>query len=225
MMRYDARLAIEEALTALGLFHGKVPHKMRLGLCSRSGDVIEPMLTPQWYVNCNSMAKRATDEVRKGNLKIVPETEESTWYKWLDNIRDWCVSRQLWWGHRIPAYFARIRGESRVDKNDEEQHHRWFVARTQVEAQRQAAEALAVPVEDVLLEQDEDVLDTWFSSGLFPFSVFGWPNVTEDFKKFYPTSLLENRHLVLLGGANGHDGPCAHRHSSFQDRVPPFHGA
>lgn len=144
MMRYDARIAIEEALDKLGLFHGKESHKMRLGLCSRSGDIIEPMLTPQWYVNCNSMAKRATDAVRQGEMKIVPESEENTWYKWLDNIRDWCVSRQLWWGHRIPAYFARIAGESRVDKNDEDSNIRWFVARSEAEALTQAAAALKV---------------------------------------------------------------------------------
>jgi valyl-tRNA synthetase len=198
MMRYDARIAIEEALAELGLFHGKEPHKMRLGLCSRSGDIIEPMLTPQWYVNCNSMAKRAVDEVRSGNLKIVPESEEATWFKWLDNIRDWCVSRQLWWGHRIPAYFARIAGEPKVDKNDDDSNNRWFVARTEAEALSKAAQTLGVPEKDVLLEQDEDVLDTWFSSGLFPFSVFGWPNVTEDFKQFYPTSLLETGSDILF---------------------------
>ena len=198
MMRYDARIAIEEALTELGLFRGKEPHTMRLGKCSRSGDIIEPMLTPQWYVNCSSMAKRATDEVRNGNLKIVPESEESTWFKWLDNIHDWCVSRQLWWGHRIPAYFARISGERRVDKNDVEYNNRWFVSRTQEEALCQAATTLGVSANEVILEQDEDVLDTWFSSGLFPFSVFGWPEATEDFNKYFPTSLLETGSDILF---------------------------
>ena len=110
MMRYDARVKMEKDLDALGLYRGKEVNKMRLGICSRSGDIIEPMLTPQWYVNCSSMAHRATEAVRKGDLKIVPAMHEDTWYYWLDNIRDWCISRQLWWGHRIPAYFARVKG-------------------------------------------------------------------------------------------------------------------
>jgi valyl-tRNA synthetase len=98
MMRYDARIAIEAALKEKGLLRGKEDNKMRLGLCSRSGDVIEPMLTPQWYVNCNSMAERSIAAVRNGDLKIVPDFHEATWFRWLENIRDWCISRQLWWG-------------------------------------------------------------------------------------------------------------------------------
>ena len=87
MMRYDARIAMEEKMAALGILRGKEPNKMRLGLCSRSGDIIEPMLTPQWYVNCTSMAQRAVDAVRNGQLKIVPDIHEATWYRWLENIR------------------------------------------------------------------------------------------------------------------------------------------
>ena len=198
MMRYDARVKMEKDLEAMGLYRGKEVNKMRLGLCSRSGDIIEPMLTPQWYVNCSSMAARAVDAVRKGDLKIVPSMHEDTWYYWLENIRDWCVSRQLWWGHRIPAYFARIAGEARVDKNDPEFNNRWIVARTQEEALKLAADKLGRATGDITLEQDEDVLDTWFSSGLFPFSVFGWPNNTEDLKAFYPTSLLETGLDILF---------------------------
>lgn len=104
---------------------------MRLGLCSRSGDILEPMITPQWYVNCNDMAKRAADAVRNGDLKIVPKDHEKTWFQWLDNIRDWCVSRQLWWGHQIPAWFATKKGETNVDKNDMEHNDRWVVARSE----------------------------------------------------------------------------------------------
>jgi valyl-tRNA synthetase len=135
MMRYDARVAMEDELTKLGLLRGKEVNKMRLGLCSRSGDIIEPMLTPQWYVNCQSMAERSIAAVRNGDLKIVPEMHEATWYRWLENIRDWCVSRQLWWGHRIPAYFVRVTGESPpVDKNDPANNGRWVVARSEPEA-------------------------------------------------------------------------------------------
>jgi valyl-tRNA synthetase len=103
---------------------------MRLGVCSRSGDILEPMITPQWYVNCNGMAKRATDAVRNGELKIVPAEHEKTWFNWLDNIRDWCVSRQLWWGHQIPAWFAMKKGED-LSKNDMANNDRWIVARNE----------------------------------------------------------------------------------------------
>lgn len=191
MMRYDARIAMQEELTAMGLFHGKEVNKMKLGFCSRTGDIIEPMLTPQWYVNCTGMAQRSIAAVKNGDLKILPEMHEPTWYYWLENIRDWCVSRQLWWGHRIPAYFARVVGEDPLDKDDDANSARWFVARSESEALRAAASALGVDAKNLVMQQDEDVLDTWFSSGLFPFSVFGWPNATDDFKAFYPTTLLE----------------------------------
>eukprot|EP00904_Undaria_pinnatifida_P012931 jgi/Undpi1/8769/HiC_scaffold_25.g11231.m1 len=167
MMRYDARVAVEKSLEEKGLLRGKEPHKMRLGLCSRSGDIIEPMITPQWYVKCDGMAKRAVDAVKNKELRIEPPMHEKTWYQWLDNSRDWCISRQLWWGHRIPAYFATVDGEK--------------------------------PVDQVCLAQDDDVLDTWFSSGLFPFSVFGWPDVnSEDLKSFFPTTLLETGMDILF---------------------------
>jgi valyl-tRNA synthetase len=130
MMRYDARVAVEEALNEMGLYIGKEPNKMRLGICSRSGDILEPMITPQWYVNCDHMAKRACDVVRNGQLKILPEENEKTWFYWLDNIRDWCVSRQLWWGHQIPAWFITKKGENK-SKNDMENNDRWVVARTE----------------------------------------------------------------------------------------------
>jgi valyl-tRNA synthetase len=114
-----------------GLYVGKEPNKMRLGICSRSGDILEPMITPQWYVNCNGMAKRATEAVRNGELKIVPDDHEKTWFYWLDNIRDWCISRQLWWGHQIPAWFATKVGEINISKNDMDHNDRWIVARSE----------------------------------------------------------------------------------------------
>jgi len=197
MMRYDARIAVEEALQEKGLYKGKEPNKMRIGLCSRSHDILEPMITPQWYVNCDGMAKRATDAVRNGELKIVPADQEKTWFNWLDNIRDWCVSRQLWWGHQIPAWFATKKSET-IDKNDMSHNDRWVVARNVEDAYEKAAKLLGCPKEEIDLERDEDVLDTWFSSGLFPFSVMGWPDQTDDLKAFYPTSLLETGSDILF---------------------------
>ena len=118
-------------------------------------------------------------------------------FSWLDNIRDWCVSRQLWWGHRIPAWFATKKGET-LSKLDMENNDRWIVARNEEEAMTKACVLLACPQSDIVLEQDEDVLDTWFSSGLFPFSVFGWPDQTADLKAFYPTTLLETGSDILF---------------------------
>jgi len=198
MMRYDARIAVEKALEEKGLYHGKVPNKMRLGLCSRSGDVLEPMITPQWYVNCKGMAEKATGAVRDGSLKIVPKDHEKTWFHWLDNIRDWCVSRQLWWGHRIPAWFATKVGEVGVERNDMGNNERWIVARNEEDAMKKAMTLLDCPASSILLSRDEDVLDTWFSSALFPFSVFGWPDKTPDLAAFYPTSLLETGLDILF---------------------------
>ena len=139
----------------------------------------------------------------------------ATWFRWLENIRDWCVSRQLWWGHRIPAYFVKFSKGEVIDKNDPANNDRWVVARSEVEARKVAGvrfkmsgmsgvtdvsgnDSTAADVSTLVLEQDEDVLDTWFSSGLFPFSVFGWPEETEDFKAFYPTSLLETGADILF---------------------------
>ena len=129
------------------------------------------MITPQWYVNCDGMAKRSVDAVRNGDLKIVPAEHEKTWYAWLENIRDWCVSRQLWWGHRIPAWYD-------ADGNV-------YVGRSEADVRDKHNLATDYP-----LTQDEDVLDTWFSSGLWPFSTLGWPDDTPEVKRYYPTSTL-----------------------------------
>ena len=166
---------------------------MQIPVCSRTGDIVEPLLKPQWYVDCTDMARRAVEAVRNGELSITPKEHEQTWYRWLENIHDWCISRQLWWGHRIPAYKVLVHeGEKVIDQDV------WVAARDAAEAVKKGAEKLGVDAAKVTVEQDPDVLDTWFSSGLFPFSVFGWPNETEDLKAFFPTTLLETGHDILF---------------------------
>lgn len=109
MKRFDARLAVLSALDKLGLYRGTADNPMVVPICSRSKDIVEPLIKPQWYVKCDEMAKKATEAVKSGELKIIPEQFEKTWFSWMDGIRDWCISRQLWWGHRIPVYLAGVK--------------------------------------------------------------------------------------------------------------------
>src|SRR5205085_206925 len=142
----------------------------------RSNVVIEPMLTDQWYVDAATLATPAIEATRSGAIKVVPETWKKTWFNWLENIQPWCVSRQLWWGHRIPAWYA--------------EDGTIFVAESEEEARKQAG---AQP-----LRQDPDVLDTWFSSALWPFATLGWPEETEDLKRHYPNDLLISGFDILF---------------------------
>lgn len=146
--RFVARAKVEERLKELGLFVSKKDHVMRLGICSRSGDVIEPMLKPQWWMNCDNLAKRSADAVRDGSLKLVPDFHEKTWFQWLDNIQEWCISRQLWWGHRIPAYKV----VEPVQKDEAgEPKEVWYVGRTEAEALAKAKKDFGPKVK---IEQD-----------------------------------------------------------------------
>lgn len=161
------------------------------------------------WVDCKEMGADACKVVRSKELKIVPAEFEKTWFFWMENIRDWCISRQLWWGHRIPAYYVHIDGEGEgegegkgggeggIPGRNSERKDRWVVGRTEAEAMAKAKEAFP-HAKSVRLTQDEDVLDTWFSSGLFPFSVFKWPNKTLDLDAFFPTQLLETGHDILF---------------------------
>lgn len=202
MKRFHARVAVVKALQERGLYVEQKDNPMQIPICSKSGDIIEPMLKPQWWVNCKPLAEEALRRTRAGELLVQPKASENEWYRWLEGIQDWCVSRQLWWGHRCPAYFVRIEGQNQ-DKNDGKN---WVVGRTLEEATARA-EKLAAGAK-FTLEQDEDVLDTWFSSGLWPWSILGWPQKTFDFDTFYPATLLETgwdiiffwvARMVLLG--------------------------
>jgi valyl-tRNA synthetase len=166
--RFDARKKIIAALGEQGLLVETKPHKLTVPRGDRTHTVIEPMLTDQWYVAMEGLAKRGLEVVASGDVKFTPENWSHVYNQWLENIQDWCISRQLWWGHRIPAWY------------DEDGNI--FVAHGLEEAQQQAGERK--------LTQDEDVLDTWFSSALWPFSTLGWPEKTPELRTFLPTSVL-----------------------------------
>jgi valyl-tRNA synthetase len=167
--RTEARRCIEEMLQEAGALEKVEDRTIQLPYGDRSGVVIEPWLTDQWYVDAATLAAPALEAVRSGKIRIVPKSWEKTWFAWLENIQPWCVSRQLWWGHQIPAWY--------------DESGTAYVAESEEEAQAQAGAGVA-------LRRDADVLDTWFSSALWPFATLGWPEQTEDLKRHYPNSVL-----------------------------------
>uniref|UniRef100_A0A1I8BHA2 Valine--tRNA ligase, mitochondrial n=1 Tax=Meloidogyne hapla TaxID=6305 RepID=A0A1I8BHA2_MELHA len=197
MKRFDARKKIVEELKAIGLYKGDKCHQMIVPFCSRSNDVIEPIVKSQWYIRCKDMAERALDAVSNGSLRIVPESHVKTWNNWLGDIKDWCISRQIWWGHQIPAYFVTINEPGRPEADPSDDSY-WVSARDEHEAKSKAASKFGVPIEKITLKRDEDVLDTWFSAGLWPFSVMGWPEKTTDLQNFFPGHLMETGHDILF---------------------------
>ncbi|XP_051192009.1 valine--tRNA ligase, mitochondrial 1 [Lolium perenne] len=212
MPRFTARAAVIDALKAKGLYRGMKNNEMKLGRCSRTNDIVEPMIKPQWFVNCNTMAKAALDAVKSKEIEIIPPQYEQDWYRWLENIRDWCISRQLWWGHRVPAWYVTLEDDEEKDMGSYIDH--WIIARNENDAILEAEERY--PGKKYQLDQDPDVLDTWFSSSLFPLSIFGWPDDTADLSTFYPTSVLETgldilffwvARMVMLGILLGGDVP------------------
>ncbi|XP_036902718.1 valine--tRNA ligase, mitochondrial isoform X3 [Sturnira hondurensis] len=190
--RFAAREKIVSALRERGLFRGLQSHPMVLPICSRSGDVVEYLLKSQWFVRCQEMGDRAAQAVESGALELSPSFHQKNWRLWFSRIGDWCISRQLWWGHRIPAYL--LVEESGKDHRED----CWIVGRTEAEARELAAELTGRPGAELTLQRDPDVLDTWFSSALFPFSALGWPHQTPDLSRFYPLSLLETGSDLLL---------------------------
>lgn len=171
MDRYEARKKIVADLEEAGLLDAVQPHKLMVPRGDRSNAAIEPYLTDQWFVRAGPLAGPAIAAVKTGRIKFIPENWDKTYYEWLNNIQDWCISRQIWWGHRIPAWY------------DDKGHV--YVGHSEVEIRKNNDLA-----DDLKLIQDDDVLDTWFSSALWPFSTLGWPRQTEALKTFYPTSVL-----------------------------------
>jgi len=175
MDRYEARKAMLEDLEKEGLLVKVVPHKHNVGQCYRCGTTVEPITSKQWFVKMEPLAKKAIEVVKDGTIKFVPDRFSKTYLNWMENVHDWCISRQLWWGHRIPAYYCEC-GETVVSKD----------------------EVTTCPKCGKAMKQDPDVLDTWFSSALWPFSTLGWPKETEDLKYFYPTSVLVTGYDIIF---------------------------
>ena len=176
MDRYEARKAIVEDLEKEGALVRIEDYNHNVGTCYRCGSTVEPRVSTQWFVKMEELAKPAIEAVKKGETKFVPERFDKIYYHWLENIKDWCISRQLWWGHRIPAFYCDDCGEMVVTKEDK----------------------AVCPKCGKPMRQDPDTLDTWFSSALWPFSTLGWPEQTEDLKYFYPTATLVTGYDIIF---------------------------
>ncbi|KAI9731502.1 MAG: hypothetical protein M1834_004622 [Cirrosporium novae-zelandiae] len=190
--RFDVRYKVIQALKDKGLYVKWEDNDMIIPLCSRSKDIIEPLIKPQWYMRMRELADAAIKVVEDGEMEIKPDTAKRSYFRWMEGIQDWCLSRQLWWGHQIPAYFITVDGE----QGDETLDDWWVSGRTEEEAMEKAKKKF--PGKNISLKQDPDVLDTWFSSGLWPFSTLGWPKQTHDLETLYPTSVLETGWDILF---------------------------
>ena len=175
--RYDCRKKIWEDMRAAGLVIKEDAYTLNVPRTQRGGEIVEPMISTQWFVTIQPLAAAALDAVRDGRIQIVPERFTKVYYNWLENISDWCISRQLWWGHRIPVWYCDACGAMTVARQDP---------------------SACSKCGSHSIHQDPDVLDTWFSSGLWPFSTLGWPEATPDFKYFYPTTVLETGYDIIF---------------------------
>jgi valyl-tRNA synthetase len=175
--RFEARMKLWEDMRAQGLVIKEEPYVLNVPRSQRGGEIVEPMLSTQWFVRIEPLAKAALEAVQDGRIRIIPERFTKVYTNWLENIEDWCISRQLWWGHRIPVWYCHQCGEMMAARQDP---------------------ARCVHCNSAEIEQDPDVLDTWFSSGLWPFSTLGWPDETPDYLYFYPTSVMETGYDILF---------------------------
>ncbi|MBR2020812.1 MAG: valine--tRNA ligase, partial [Clostridia bacterium] len=175
MDRYEARDAVVKELEEMGILVKVEPTVHNVGVCYRCGTTVEPLISDQWFVKMQPLAEPAIEAVRDGTIKFIPDNQAKKYFNWMENIHDWCISRQLWWGHRIPAFYCDKCGKMIVSKEDEK----------------------ICPDCGGELRQEEDVLDTWFSSALWPFSTLGWPEDTEDLKRYYPTSTLVTGYDII----------------------------
>jgi valyl-tRNA synthetase len=175
--RFDCREKLWADMRDAGLVIKEEPYLLNVPRSQRGGEVVEPMVSTQWFVRIHPLAEKALEVVRNGQIRIVPERFAKVYFNWLENIQDWCISRQLWWGHRIPVWYCDDCGQMTVAREDPIGCH---------------------PCGSKRIRQDPDVLDTWFSSGLWPFSTLGWPDDTPDLKYFYPTSVLETGYDILF---------------------------
>ncbi len=177
MDRFACRKKIWADMFEAGLVLKEQPYLMNVPRTQRGGEIVEPLISTQWFVKIESMANAGLEAVRSGAIKFVPDRFSKVYYNWLENIQDWCISRQLWWGHRIPVWYCQDCGEMIVSRTDPTE---------------------CPKCSGTKLDQDPDVLDTWFSSGLWPFSTLGWPEKTPDLDYFYPTSILETGYDILF---------------------------
>ena len=175
MDRYECRKALVKEIEEMGILVKVEPTVHNVGTCYRCGTTVEPLISDQWFVKMEPLAKPAIDAVRDGTIKFIPDNQSKKYFNWMENIHDWCISRQLWWGHRIPAFYCDKCGKMIVSCEDEK----------------------ICPDCGAELRQEEDVLDTWFSSALWPFSTLGWPEETEDYKRYYPTSTLVTGYDII----------------------------